>query len=88
MGLSIKCLFGFHDLRSFAKIGFSEHIGCVRCKRQFCMSHDVRAVLPWSDVSWFYAAVFDYDPDPALIAQKRDPSNWTSRPHPKETPHV
>ena len=27
---------------------------CTRCGRQYAYNHDLRAVLPWSDVEGFY----------------------------------
>ena len=87
MRISIRCLLGYHDMRSISRIGYAgEHVGCCRCKRQFGMNHDVRAILPWRCVAADYASVFGYRPDPQTVAQRLDPRNWKRfDPTPKET---
>jgi hypothetical protein len=33
----------------------SDRVKCAKCGREYGVNHDVRAVLPWSEVAGFYA---------------------------------
>ena len=35
----------------------SDHVKCAKCGREYGVNHDVRTVLPWSEVAGFYACL-------------------------------
>lgn len=57
------CFLGRHRYFIIARCGIAtHHIGCKDCARQWGMNHDVRALLPWSEVADFHREVHGYTP--------------------------
>jgi hypothetical protein len=78
----LLCLCGQHRLRV---IGYPEpdsrvvvvHHGCLRCKKQWVISHREQAVLPWSAMRAFYADTWNYEPTIETVRARLNPANWT-----------
>ncbi len=51
----ILCAVRGHAYYRIAKVSpSSDHIGCQRCRREWGVNHDARAILPWSEVAYLY----------------------------------
>ena len=49
------CKLGNHRLFVVGRCGLvTDHIACRDCRRQWGMNHDVRCMLPWSEVRGFH----------------------------------
>lgn len=60
----ILCATGRHKYRLIARVTpRADHIDCEGCHREWGMHHDVRSLLPWSDVAGLYAEAYGYRAD-------------------------
>lgn len=64
----VRCRLGYHEMRIIGRCGYyTDHVGCLRCRKQWGMNHDVRAILPWGVVRDFHIQNLHYDEAEALV---------------------